>query len=134
MGPAVIEDDPLLRKELDRLQAQLLERFSPPVRPEDVERCLHSCMAMFESARVRTYLMLLIERATTDRLRAEVQMIESNERSSARPDSRQRTCNRRGLIAAVDLELPIDDTEVEFQGVHGDVQLLGDFAESEPAG
>ena len=79
-GTAVIEDDPLQRKELDRLKARLIERFSPPVRPEDVERCLHSCIAMFETARVRNYLLLLIERVATERLLAEVQLIDGTQR------------------------------------------------------
>ena len=66
----------LRRNDLDRLEAQLVHKFSPPLRHEDVERCLVSCIAMFESAPVRMYLPLLIERAATDRLRAEVEIVE----------------------------------------------------------
>ena len=130
----MIDDDPLQHKELDRLRDQLVARFSPPIRPEEVERCLDSCVARFESARVRTYLMLLIERDAEDCLRAEVQLIDANERSSVRPNPCERTGNRRGLLTAVDFELSIDHPKVELQGVHGDVQLLGDLAKSETAG
>jgi hypothetical protein len=68
-----ILDNPLQRGDLDRLEAKLIKRFSPPLRPEEVEHCLQSCIAMFESARVQTYVTLLIERAATDRLEAEVE-------------------------------------------------------------
>jgi hypothetical protein len=71
-----MEVDSLQHNELDRLETRLMARFSPPLRPELVQRCLIDCRAMFESARVRTYVTLLTERAATDRLRAELQRVE----------------------------------------------------------
>jgi hypothetical protein len=68
-----MELDPPQRRELNRVTTRLVEKFSLSARPDDVERCLATAMATFESARVRTYLMLLIERAATDLLRAEAQ-------------------------------------------------------------
>ena len=53
-----------------RLEQSLMARFSPPLPAEEVERCLMEGIAMFEGARVQTYLWVLIERAVTDRLRA----------------------------------------------------------------
>jgi hypothetical protein len=56
--------------EYRHLEQRLVARFSPPLRPEEVERCLGETVAKFDAAPVRTYLSVLIERAATDRLRA----------------------------------------------------------------
>jgi hypothetical protein len=54
---------------LEHLEARLIAMFSPPLRPEEVQRCLIDSVARYESARVGQYLPLLIERDTTQRLR-----------------------------------------------------------------
>ena len=54
---------------IQTLEAQLIARFSPPLEPEDVRRCLSECVASYESARVRSYLPVLVEREATRRLR-----------------------------------------------------------------
>jgi hypothetical protein len=61
--------DPLESLKLEHLEAQLVARFSPLLRPEEVQRCLIDCVARYDSARVRLYLPLLIERDATERLR-----------------------------------------------------------------
>jgi hypothetical protein len=58
--------------ELRPLEQRLIARFSPPLRPEAVQRCLVETVLRFEGARVRTYRSVLIERAATDRLRTAV--------------------------------------------------------------
>ena len=73
-GTSVMEIDSLRGNDLARIEAQLLKKFSPPLRPEEVERCLVSCITMFESAPVRNYLTLLIQRAATDRLSIEARV------------------------------------------------------------
>jgi hypothetical protein len=50
------------------LEARLIARFSPPLRPEAVRRTLAQSVASFHDARVRTYLPVLVERAAVDRL------------------------------------------------------------------
>ena len=52
------------------VEARLLAKFSPPLDPDEVRRCLRDCSAQFEDARVRTYLPVLVERAASARLRA----------------------------------------------------------------
>jgi hypothetical protein len=64
--------DPKEITELTRLEQRLLARFSPPLPPEHVRRCLRDVTARFETAAVRTYLGVLIERAAVDELRATV--------------------------------------------------------------
>ncbi len=61
--------DSLESRKLEHLEAQLIATFSPPLRPEEVQRCLFDCAARYESARVRVYLPVLIERDATKRLR-----------------------------------------------------------------
>ena len=61
--------DSLESHKLEHLEAQLIATFSPPLRPEEVQRCLFDCAARYESARVRVYLPVLIERDATKRLR-----------------------------------------------------------------
>jgi hypothetical protein len=51
------------------LETRLIARFSPPLRPEEVQRCLIDAVASLATARIQTYLPVLIERAATDRLR-----------------------------------------------------------------
>ena len=51
------------------LEARLLAEFSPPLRPEDVQRCLIDRLATYESARVRAYVPVLVEREVTELLR-----------------------------------------------------------------
>lgn len=61
------------RNELLHLERRLMETFCPPLRPDEVDRCLAECTARFEGARVRSYLPVLIERTATARLRTAVQ-------------------------------------------------------------
>ncbi len=67
-SPTLTDIDSLESRKLDYLEAQLIARFSPPLRPEEVQRCLIDCIASYESARVRSYLPVLIEREATGRL------------------------------------------------------------------
>jgi hypothetical protein len=55
--------------DLERLEAQLIAEFSPPVSPDEVRRELLECVASYRSAVVRTYLPMLIERGTREQLR-----------------------------------------------------------------
>ena len=54
------------------LETRLLRRFSPPLRPEHVQRCLVETVMRFEDAPVRAYLPVLIERAAVTQLEASV--------------------------------------------------------------
>ena len=54
---------------LEHVEAHLVAKFSPPLTPEEVQRCLIDCMVTYDSARVRRYLSVLIERDATERLR-----------------------------------------------------------------
>ena len=56
--------------DFERLEARLIAEFSPPLRPEEVQRCLVACVTKYQSATVHNYLSVLIERETHDRLRA----------------------------------------------------------------
>jgi hypothetical protein len=62
------EVDPLEWRDLKHLEAQLIARFCPPLAPEEVQACLIDCVARFETARVRQYVPLLIERDARQRL------------------------------------------------------------------
>ncbi len=55
---------------LGDLEKRLIARFSPPLRPDEVQGCLAEVARGHEEARIRTYLALLIERAAVDRLQA----------------------------------------------------------------
>jgi hypothetical protein len=57
---------------LTDLETRLIDRFSPPLRPEQVQRCLFDAIASFATARIQAFLPVLIERAATDRLRMAV--------------------------------------------------------------
>lgn len=54
----------------ERLERQLLNEFSPPLPPEEVRRHLLASISSYQRAVVRSYLPLLIERSTRERLRA----------------------------------------------------------------
>ena len=56
--------------DLERLERQLLTEFSPPLPPEEVRRHLLDSIASYQPAVVRSYLPLLIERSTRERLQA----------------------------------------------------------------
>jgi hypothetical protein len=51
------------------LEVRMIAAFSPPLTVVEVRRHLASAAAMFENARVRTYVALLMEKAAVDRLR-----------------------------------------------------------------
>jgi hypothetical protein len=55
--------------DLERLETQLIAEFSPPLRPDEIRRHLLERVASYQSAVVRTYLPILIERETSARLR-----------------------------------------------------------------
>ena len=52
------------------LETQLVAEFSPPLRPEEVQRCLIGCVTRYQSATVSNYLSVLVEREARDRLHA----------------------------------------------------------------
>lgn len=56
--------------DLERLETQLIAEFNPPLRPEEIRRHLLKSVASYQSAVVRTFLPILIERETRARLRA----------------------------------------------------------------
>ena len=62
--------EPYEPHELADLEERLIDRFSPPLRPDEVQRCLAQSAASYQDARVRTYLPVLIERAAVERLQA----------------------------------------------------------------
>ena len=63
--------DPLAPPEpLGDLEDRLIARFSPAVRPDEVRRCVAQIAISYQNARVRAYLVILIERAATERLQA----------------------------------------------------------------
>jgi hypothetical protein len=63
-------DEPDALQELDGLEERLIARFSPPLRPDDVKRCLARSAASFRDARVRIHLPILVERAAVEQLQA----------------------------------------------------------------
>jgi hypothetical protein len=58
--------------ELRHIETRLIERFSPPLRREEVERCFLEAVAAYQDAPVRTYLGVLVERLAVDRLRTAI--------------------------------------------------------------
>jgi hypothetical protein len=56
--------------DFDRLEKQLLVEFSPPLSPDVVRRALLDVVASYQSAAVRTYLPVLIERTAREHLNA----------------------------------------------------------------
>jgi len=59
---------------LEWLEARLMDEFSPPLRPERVQRCLVACVTRYQSAAVDTYVPLLIERDARRQLRVLCEM------------------------------------------------------------
>jgi hypothetical protein len=59
--------------ELGRVEDRLIARFSPPLRPEQVQRVVLDTIARFDGAPVTTFLPILIERAAADRLQAAIE-------------------------------------------------------------
>jgi hypothetical protein len=57
--------------ELSHIEVRLLAKFVPPLRAEDVGRCLEAAAMRYRTARVRTYLSILIERTASDLLSIE---------------------------------------------------------------
>ena len=51
------------------VEQRLIAEFCPPLRPEEVQRCLADAAVAFQDARVTTYVPILIERAAVERLR-----------------------------------------------------------------
>ena len=58
--------------DLSHVESRLLEKFVPSLRIEDVRRCLAAAEARHRSARVRTYLSILIERTAMELLTVEL--------------------------------------------------------------
>jgi hypothetical protein len=56
--------------DLERLEARLIAESSPELPREDVRRCVIKCAAKYESAAVRSYVELLVERDARNQLRA----------------------------------------------------------------
>jgi hypothetical protein len=56
--------------ELRRIEARLVVKFCPPLHPDDVRRCVADGAVRYESAKVRGYISLLIERQAAEQLRA----------------------------------------------------------------
>jgi hypothetical protein len=56
--------------ELDGVESRMLAAFSPPLPAGDVRRAVAEVRAEFESARVRQFVPLLVERRVRDQLRA----------------------------------------------------------------
>lgn len=54
------------------VETRLIAMFCPPLRPEQVQRCLNDAIARFATARIQAYRLVLTERAATDRLRLAV--------------------------------------------------------------
>ena len=54
---------------LEELETHLMDEFSPPLRPEEVQRCLVACVTKYQSAAVQNYVPLLIARETRRQLR-----------------------------------------------------------------
>jgi hypothetical protein len=59
---------------LEWLEARLMDEFSPPLRPEGVQRCLFACVTRYQSVAVDTYVPLLIERDARRQLRVLCEM------------------------------------------------------------
>ena len=59
----------LSHAELKRLEKRLMLEFSPPLQPEEVQRCLVASVTRYRSATVHNFLSILIEREAHDRLR-----------------------------------------------------------------
>ena len=62
--------DTVASVDLERPEARLMAEFSPELPREDVRRCLIECAATYQSAAVRNYVELLVERDARKQLRA----------------------------------------------------------------
>jgi hypothetical protein len=71
------------------LQARLMARFTPPLRPEQVERALADAVAALQDAPVRMYLPVLIERAATRRLERELDALHRRTEPKQIPQPRR---------------------------------------------
>jgi len=58
------------RSDLCQLEARLVAQYVPPLTRMDVVRAIDAALARFDTASVRTYVLVLVERIATDRLRA----------------------------------------------------------------
>ena len=58
--------------ELANIERDLVARFCPPLEPDAVHGALIEVLASFDAAPVRTYMAILVHRATNDRLRRAV--------------------------------------------------------------
>jgi hypothetical protein len=56
--------------DLSHVERRLEARFCPPLQPSEVRRCTTEAAASLQSAPIRTFVALLIERAAAERLRA----------------------------------------------------------------
>jgi hypothetical protein len=86
--------------ELGRLEAELVQRFCPPLQPEDVRSTLRSCADRYQAARVRTYLSILVERAALQDLRGLVATA-----GEGRPADVVPIASARGPAPEVELDL-----------------------------
>jgi hypothetical protein len=59
---------------LEGLETHLMEEFGPPLRQEEVQRCLVACVTKYQSAAVQNYIPLLIEREARGQLRVLCEM------------------------------------------------------------
>jgi hypothetical protein len=60
---------------LSRVEGRLIAKFVPPLRPEDVRRCVQAAASRYDSARVPTYLTILIERTASELLAVELRAL-----------------------------------------------------------
>ena len=92
--------------DLERLETQLIAEFSPPLRPDEVRRRLLECVASYRSAVVRTYLPMLIERGTRERLRELVasRQAQPHRGHFSRTVPINRTYSAQGVITRDDRE------------------------------
>jgi hypothetical protein len=58
--------------DLSHIERRLVAKFVPPLRPEVVRSCIETSAARHDSARVRTYLAILIERTAGELLAMEL--------------------------------------------------------------
>jgi hypothetical protein len=57
--------------ELGSIEARLIAKYGPSLGPDAVTRCIAHAVGHFEGARIRNYMMLLVERRATEQLREE---------------------------------------------------------------
>jgi hypothetical protein len=69
---------------LARLELGLRQRFSPPLRPELIQRCLLECLAEFDDAPVQQFVPILVERMAVDQLSA---LVARSEFAKATPSN-----------------------------------------------